>query len=58
MRFNHLRRRGFIALLGAAAVTMWGCLGVLPGSIFFVVIGTTPAATQQGDLNAIQQAIQ
>ena len=55
MRFNHLRRRGFIALLGAAAVTMWGCLGVLPGSIFLVVIGTTPAATQQGDLNAINK---
>ena len=55
MRFNHLRRRGFIALLGAAAVTMWGCLGVLPGSIFLVVIGTTPAATQQGDLDAIDK---
>ena len=55
MRFNHLRRRGFIALLGAAAVTMWGCLGVLPGSIFLVVIGTTPAATQQRDLDAINK---
>ena len=55
MRFNHLRRRGFIALLGAAAVTMWGCLGVLSGSVYFVVIGATPAATQQGDLDAIQK---
>jgi tetratricopeptide (TPR) repeat protein len=55
MQFNHLRRRGFITLLGAAAVTMWGCLGVLPGSVFFVVIGTAPAAAQQGDLDAIQK---
>ena len=32
---------------------MVSCLGVLPVSIFTMVIAMTPAAAQQGDLNAI-----
>ena len=37
----------------AACTVMLSCLGILPGSLFFVVIDLAPAAAQQGDLNAI-----
>ena len=39
----------------AACAVMLSCLGILPGSLFFVVIDLAPAAAQQGDLNAIQK---
>jgi CHAT domain-containing protein/tetratricopeptide (TPR) repeat protein len=34
---------------------MLSCLGIMPGSLFFVVIDLAPAAAQPGDLNAIQK---
>ena len=34
---------------------MLGWLGVLPGSIFMMVIAMAPAAAQQDDLNAIEK---
>jgi CHAT domain-containing protein len=34
---------------------MLSCLGILPGSLFFVVIDLAPAAAQQADLNAIHK---
>ena len=39
----------------AAYAVMLSCLGVLPGSIFIMVIAMAPAAAQQGDLNAINK---
>ena len=39
----------------AVCAVMLSCLGILPGSLFFVVIDLAPAAAQQGDLNAIEK---
>src|SRR5271167_16384 len=36
-----------------ACAVMLSCLGILPGSLFFVVLDLAPATAQQGDLNAI-----